>query len=160
MTDVKWTDVVQVLVGIVGIPFIIYQLYEVRRSIQGQTLGELYEHYHRVVTVFVERPHLRPYFYENKPIDESTSSDHREEIESMCDLFAAVLEHALVQQKNVPRRAWKECWETFVAERHRKSPELQRYLKENGTWYLQDLCALKTNQPRRRGRRGDAKAQS
>lgn len=138
-SDIKWTDVVQALVGLGGIPFIIYQLREVKRSVQGQTLSELYDHYHQVVSVFLKKPNLRPYFYENKPLDTSAGPALCAEVESICELFAAVLEHAVVQEKNVPRRAWAECWQTFVMERLKKSSVLQEYLKKNEGWYLRRL---------------------
>ena len=138
-SDIRWTDVVQALVGLGGIPFIIYQLREVKRSVQGQTLSELYDHYHQVVSVFLEKPNLRPYFYENKALDTSADPALCVEVESMCELFAAVLEHAVVQEKNVPRRAWAECWQTFVTERLQKSSVLQEYLKKNEGWYLKTL---------------------
>jgi hypothetical protein len=137
--DVRWTDIVQVIVGVGGIPLIIYQLREVQRSIQGQTLSELYDHYHQVVSAFLKKPELRPYFYENKSFDESTSAGLRVEVECMCELIAGILEHAMVQEKNVPSSAWSECWETFVIERIKKSSVLREYLKRNASWYLKKL---------------------
>jgi len=144
--DVKWTDIVQATVGVVGIWFIIHQLRQVKQSIQGQTLSELYDHYHEVVDVFLEKPHLRPYFYENKAlVDISTSPGLRDEVQSMCELMAAVLEHALVQEENVPREAWAQCWKTFIKERLDKSCVLQEYLKKNAGWYLNKFPCLKSD---------------
>lgn len=139
--EIKWTDWVQAIVGVVGIPLIVYQLHEVRRTIQGQTLSELYDHYHHVLSELLKKPELRPYFYENK-IPEKDNPTLDVELESMCELFAAVMEHACVQKKNVPFKSWQECWETFVKERQKKSAVLRNYLHVNRDWYLKDLQCL------------------
>jgi hypothetical protein len=144
----RWTDVAQgfvpIAVALAGVPFIWYQLREVNRSVQGETLSELYGHYHDVVSIFLERPHLRPYFYENKTLDDFADPELRSQVRTMCELIAGVLEHAVVQEQNVPKGSWKDCWESYVRERLKTSVVLREYLKENMDIYLKTLPDFST----------------
>lgn len=137
--DVKWTDVVQALVGLCGLPLVLYQLRELQRSIQGQTISDLYEQYHQVVGAVLERPTLRPYFYENKALDSSISPALQADVESMCELIAAVLEHAHFQGKDVGTTRWKQCWGPYIEERLEKSSVLKDYIRRNKHWYSEEL---------------------
>ncbi len=147
---VKWTDLVTALAAVLGVPFIIYQIREVKLSIQGETLNGLYDHYHDVVNMFLERPYLRPYFYDNKPLANSSDPHHPDlpnQVNTMCELIAGVLERALVQEERLPGSAWKECWEAFIIERL-KSPVLQDYIEEHHHFYVKRLVELsRASQP-------------
>ena len=123
--DVKWTDVVQAPVGLCGLALVLYQLRELQRSIQGQTISDLYEQYHQVVGAVLERPTLRPYFYENKALDSSISPALQADVESTCELIAAVLEHAHFQGKDVGTTRSKQCWGPTLRSDWRKAPSLR-----------------------------------
>ena len=129
--DVKWTDVVQAPVGLCGLPLVLYQLRELQRSIQEQ--------YHQVVGAVLERPTLRPYFYENKALDSSISPALQADVESMCELIAAVLEHAHFQGKDVGTTRSKQCWGPYIEERLEKSSVLKDYIRRNKHWYSEEL---------------------
>lgn len=142
----KWTDIGQLVVGVCGLLvsvggllLIVYQLREVQHSIQAQTTSDLYDHYHQMISVFVKRPDMRPYFYEKKALEPSASPALRADVESMCELIAGVLEHALFQGNDVGEKRWKECWDPYIKERFLKSSILQQYLKNNAEWYSSKL---------------------
>jgi hypothetical protein len=49
-------------------------------------LSELYGHDHDVVSIFLERPHLRRYFYENKRLDDFVDPVLRSQVRTNCQV--------------------------------------------------------------------------
>jgi hypothetical protein len=62
-----------------------------------------------------------------------------EEIELMSEMFLGLIEHAKLQEKNMPKDSWKNCWLPFSHERIRKSPQLMNFFRSNNVWYTQAL---------------------
>ena len=138
---VPWNDVAQLAISVVAFPFVVYQIWQLNRSVQADTHSNLYDHYLKVIELFFEKPHLRPYFYECKRLtDDANAAGNeklRREIDVMCETIAGLLEHAAVQKKNLPGDSWENCWKAFTVERFRQSPALRQFLAKNGGWYAE-----------------------
>src|SRR5580700_1395026 len=72
LADVSWPAVVQavasvaaVVVAVVGFIFLWGQVQGVKRTIQSEASGKVYAEDFDILAIFVDKPHLRPYFYKN-----------------------------------------------------------------------------------------------
>ena len=127
------TDIAQVLISVIGFVFVIYQVVHLIRSIQGVTQDRLYAHYTEICKIFLEKPHLRPYFYEKKVCAETEACDAKlqAEIEAMSEVILGLIEHSVLQRNNLPDDAWKNCWEPYARERIKKSIEIKKFFAPN-----------------------------
>ena len=134
---VKWTEVAQLGVTILGFLTVIYQMWRVGRSTAGNTYASLYGEYMDVCKLFLKTPRLRPYFYNSATVGADVSADDplRIEIETMCELMTGLLEHAALQQVNIPGDIWEECWEKYTNERYNDSPAMRSYWDRNQHLY-------------------------
>jgi hypothetical protein len=133
--DVKWTDVAGLVVALGGLFALFVQLRGVTRSIQAETLSHLYDHYHNVMSVFQEKPQLRRYIFGSEILS-VPDPDARAELDTVCELVAALFEHAWVQHANVPEAPWQECWFHWMRKSLAKSVELRRFLGDNRAMYV------------------------
>ena len=134
--EVKWTDVAQLGVAIIGFVLILSQLGKLKKQLAGDAYTSLYEQYVDVCKLFLEKPHLRPYFYEKRAVD-ATIPDRKTiqaEVEIVAELMTGLLEHAAVQQDSIPKDIYEQCWLEFTKDRF-ESPALISYWQENKRWY-------------------------
>jgi hypothetical protein len=57
------------------------------------------------------------------------------EIDGMSEMILTLIEHAALQQDNLPADSWDHCWQPYARERMQKSRALQAFYKENHLWY-------------------------
>ena len=142
----KWTDVLPAIISTVGFGLVIYQIWRLKLSVQGETHSRLYNHYLEINKLLLAKPNLRPYFYENKVFGRGESGTEeaqlRGEVEMMCELIAGLLEHAVLQKNKLPPDSWENCWKAYTYERFEKSGELERFFAENQKWYAKVFCDL------------------
>jgi hypothetical protein len=142
----SWTSDVQAIASIIGFVVVIYQIWRLKLTIQGDTHSKLYTHYLEVTKLLLQKPELRPYFYEGKTLDAKLPADAelRQQVEMMSEVFLGLLEHAVLQRKNLPGDSWNNCWKAYVRERYTTSPELARFFRANQKWYAKALCEALT----------------
>jgi hypothetical protein len=152
-TGADIAQIVQALVATLALIAIYFQIRQAAKSfmqsraelnksiegLQASSASQLYDHYHNVTNVFLGNPKLRPYFYGG--LDDNPE-DLRGDIDTMCELMAGVLEHALVLEKSLPKASREECWERWVDERLMKSRMLRRFITTNSSWYVTKLVDL------------------
>src|SRR5262245_52358913 len=103
MTLHDFADCAQIAVAafsLVGFGFVWLQLRDLRRNVQGATQDQLYAHYMEVCKLFIDKPYLRPYFYENEPRPISPPADRASlgsEIDAASEAILGIIEHAIVQ---------------------------------------------------------------
>ena len=134
--EVKWTDVAQLGAAIIGFVLILFQLGKLKEQLAGDAYTSLYEQYVDVCKLFLKKPYLRRYFYEEHAL-EATIPDHdaiQAEVEIVAELMTGLLEHAAVQQDSIPSDIYEQCWLKFTKDRFR-SPELIAFWHENKEWY-------------------------
>jgi hypothetical protein len=136
--------VFQMLVAAIGFPVVIYQLIQLHKNLEGATQDRLYAHYTEICKLFMQNPELRPYFYgrvENaggtlrgeqaRECNDSLSP----KIAFMCEAIFGLVEHAVLQKKNLPGDAWKNCWRPYAIERLEQSEALENFFDPNAHWY-------------------------
>src|SRR2546421_1002091 len=62
-----------VVVTLFGFLSLRRQIKQVDLSTRGETHGDLYTHQHSITRFFIENPHLRPFFYDNKEVSSTDS---------------------------------------------------------------------------------------
>jgi len=136
--DITLAAAVQAGAAIIGFIVVIYQLIQVGRSLQGATQDRLYAHYTEICKLFVGKPELRPFFYDREPRPKSDDPDAiklKQEIDFMSETILGLIEHSVLQHKNLPKDAWLNCWKPYAAERIRKSVELRKFFLDNIDYY-------------------------
>ena len=151
----------QAIVSTLALLAVIYQMYYLRRGIRGVTQDNIYAHYSEVCKVFLEKPYLRPYFYDRK-VYAGPDPDHpdlREEIDATSELILGVIEHAVVQRENLLESAWHSCWGLYAFERVRHSLEIRSFFDGHEEYYTVPMRgvirALKQRFPERAVAGGD-----
>jgi hypothetical protein len=137
----KWTDVLQCLITAGGFWLVWSQIKNLRQSTAGNTYASLYGEYMDVCKLFLKRPYLRTYFYNTAPGGTGVPSTGPicEEIETMCELMTGLLEHATLQQMNIPPNIWEECWHKYTNDRFNESPAMISYWERNRHLYAEDF---------------------
>jgi hypothetical protein len=140
---VTWADAAQVIVSILGFCLVLYQIRQLIKNIRGSAHDSLYAHYTDISKLFMDKPYLYPYFYYNKdPGRLAHTANENNEVDIMSEMLLGLIEHATLEQKNLPFNAWSECWKPYALARMRTSGELRRYFDENKDWYTEQLRLL------------------
>jgi hypothetical protein len=144
-TLLPWDAFIQAVVGLigflvtlVGFLVVVWQLLDLRRNIQGATHDRLYAHYSDICKLFLEKPYLRPYFYENEAKPISCPADRpslNDEIDGMSEMILGLIEHAIMQHDNLPPDSWDNCWLHYAKERVEKSQAIREFYQKNKDWY-------------------------
>jgi hypothetical protein len=138
-------EVVQALVAFFGFWFVCYQILHLGKSIRGVTQDSLYTHYTEVGNWFLQKPYLRPYFYNDKIFEPDLGNAYlRDEIALMSEAILSLIEHAVLQRANLPKDSWERCWRQYARDRLEKSTETRRFFEANKEWYadaLRDMVA-------------------
>ena len=81
---------------------------------------------------FIEKPYLRPYFYDGKTIDpgDKTYPDAVAMAEFTLDTLQAFLEHRMGSGAAI-----HEGWTNYMYDAFDRSPLLRNYIKERKRWY-------------------------
>jgi hypothetical protein len=144
--QVTWAAALQALASIIGFAVIGYQVIHLRKNIRGATQDRLYAHYTEICKSLMQKPHLYPYFYERKTLSPASSLDTEEnlryEIDLMSETILGLIEHSCLQQKNLPKDSWKNCWLPYALERLDKSPAIEKFFNPNQGWYTSALCSV------------------
>jgi hypothetical protein len=138
--------VVQASASIIGFLVIGIQIFFLIRGLQGTTQDRLYAHYMEICKLFLQYPHLRPYFYDKAGNPQSAVPDPKitnktlvQQIDFMSEAILGLIEHSVVQLPNLPTDSWEGCWHPYAVERVKKSPALQEFYKSNLIWYADQM---------------------
>jgi hypothetical protein len=136
--------VIQMAASVIGFPVLIYQVLKLRNNLEGATQDRLYAHYMEICKLFMQNPELRPYFYgrsedAGKTVAEKRAKDCNDsltpKVAFMCEAILGLVEHAVLQKKNLPGDAWRNCWRPYAIERLKQSEALEEFFDPNAHWY-------------------------
>ena len=138
-----WADVIQAIAGVASVIATLVGFYWVRRQIKqfdlsarGETYGELYGQQHSITQFFIEKPHLRPFFYDGAEIS-STDPEFRN-VMAVAEMITDFLEHVYLQLPSLPDDI-RQGWESYIKRIYTGSPAIQFHLRENGAWYGEEF---------------------
>lgn len=127
------------VVTLAGFVLVRNQLRAERRALETQTSWQMYETSINILTVFVEHPEMRPYFYDNcaAPRAEPLRSRVLATAELLADhMESVVLSRDAVEAKTAP------VWVRYMQGIYRRSPVLREFLAEEGYRYADDFLQL------------------
>jgi hypothetical protein len=138
-----WIELGQLLVAGIGLPVLIWHVNGVHSSIKAQTLGCMYDHYFTICRTLLAKPLLRPYLYQGQRLASDAGPEVHAEVATVCELMTGLLEHAVVQRKNIPKDAWTNCWEPFLRHMYQDpNSELAEFYRKHRHFYAIDFQAL------------------
>ncbi len=133
--------VVSALVAIIGVIFVVKQLINLDHDVKGNTRASIYEMAARIKEVFLERPHLRPYFFDGVKI--GADDEHYAEAIAMADYFCLYLE-VISTQKSTVAECDRKAWCRYAYDVYMSSSLLQDYLADSAKkrWYSEPFWAV------------------
>jgi hypothetical protein len=129
-------NVLSVIVTLIGFVLLWRQIKRVDLSARGQTHSYLYTHQDSITRFFIDRPNLRPFFYDNVEVS-NTESDYVT-IKAVTEMVADFAEHIYLQLPNLPKDI-REGWEFYMKNLYNRSPILRTHFRDNGDWYSEDF---------------------
>ncbi|HSS32532.1 MAG TPA: hypothetical protein VLL27_04560 [Solirubrobacterales bacterium] len=97
--------------------------------------------------VFLDRPSLRPYFYENRPLRWWNSAKRRAEVISVAEIVidfvdsvACLRRHGQISDRDY------ENWRVFTESYHQQSPAVRQLWRHWGEFYLPETADLFSGQ--------------
>ena len=145
----SWADaaqIVQAIMQIVGIPFVAYQVLELKKSLYSNTHSNIYTRYADTIRCLLDKPHLYPYFRENGRLEDPgatlEAAEKRAEVQSLCELTTSLFEHATLEKHNMPSTSWEDCWLPYIRASYEQSVEMRLFFETHQDFYIPEFCRL------------------
>ena len=132
----RWSLIVSIIgivIQILAFAWVIITLresdYSFKRGVYGSAATWIFD----LDRAFIEKPYLRPYFYDGKTIEPGDKKLHEEALamaEYMSDTFEIFLTHRFKAEHAEPDKAWLNWMDSTL----NNSPILQEYLTSHETW--------------------------
>lgn len=120
------------VVTLAGFVLVRNQLRAERRSLETQTSWQMYETSISILTVFVEHPEIRPYFYDGRPAP--TEEPLRSRVLATAELVADHMESVVLSQDAV-QAGTGAVWVRYMQGIYRRSPVLRWFLAHENEGY-------------------------
>lgn len=141
-----WTDVVMAvgtvlgaLFTALGLGFIIIQLRAARRQLTITTFENLYSRMQGIHEIFLEKPHLRPFFYSGESVKEE--AEDYAEVCIIAEMLADFFQQVCLQLDLMPPKT-AQGWRAYMSDVAGKSPALRAHLRKNSAWYPSRLLVI------------------
>lgn len=129
-TWAELAEVVQALVALVGVPILIWQMRQVRKSLYSDALSSVYSGYLDLDRYFIQAPALRRVFYDKLPPEQLEAHD-RDRLDAVCELVMDVLYQSYLQRELIERFSAEQA---FI-ERLTKASVIRPFLQKNHEHY-------------------------
>jgi hypothetical protein len=129
----NWVSILQLVVSIAGFLLVITSVRQAAETLERSVYSNATDWVLGLDRVFIERPHLRPYFYNGEAI--APGHDDFDEAVAMAELVADTLEAVWEQRFASRGKQPIEGWENWMMEMVDQSPLLRRHLSDHRSWY-------------------------
>jgi len=123
------------------------------QSVESSVFGSITSHALASDELFINNPHLRPYFFSGKDLTENDPIYHQ--VYGTAEFYLDYFDSLSTQLRKYPHlwRYEKDSWEANIIDMFAWTPALCRFLEANKDWYGDNLFALKKagEEKRRRG---------
>ena len=120
------------VVTLVGFLLLRNQMRAERRALETQTSWQMYETSISILTVFVEHPEIRPYFYDNRPAP--AEEPLRSRVLATAELVADHMESVVLSRDAVEVNT-RSVWVRYMQGLYRRSPVLRAFLAPESEGY-------------------------
>ena len=107
-------------------------------QIRGDVHERLFNQNQTILEFLGNHPHLRPYLYDNKPINDCPDDEGRDQIRLVAEMITGFLEISAISIPEMPVHE-KQLWKQFIVETYRSSPAIREYLDESRDLYSDEL---------------------
>lgn len=114
------------LLVLVGFGFVVRQL-------RSNSVQQLYCRMYEIHRLFIEKPYLRPYFYENWDVPDRASW-LAVEVDATSEMLADFFQQVFLELDLLPRSA-ASGWRIYMKDTLDHSQVLQRYVNAHRDWY-------------------------
>jgi len=123
------------LAAVVTALILIYQIQDLRKTVQNQTYQAVYSEMLKLDRFFFDNWELREHFYEGKPLPQGEKMQAQAKIvaELICDLFDDVYH----QRSTMPPRTFEE-WRTYMRKLFKECEVLRTAMESRTDWYPKD----------------------
>jgi len=125
----NWTAVVQavgavaaVVVGILGFLFVWVQIRGLKQALNSETHSKVYAEDFEIIKLFVDKPHLRPYFYEKVEIKPGSTDEAA--VQTIAELWCCHFEHVMLQLNYLPK-VIRQSWVDYARFVYKSSPAIR-----------------------------------
>lgn len=142
---VSWGALASSLVAIAGFLFVQRQVRQSERSLLGSTSQFCYQSMSALLMVLIDKPHLRPYLYENRPLPPpDEDGELRQQVLALAAHYADFFDALLLQDLlgNVPVHEYISVWKGFIQDMLTRNAVIRQYCVDHPTWYSPELLAL------------------
>lgn len=142
-------ELLSLIVSVAGFVVVIISIHLLRRqiSIADRGLREswlipLKTQQLEIDKLFIERPHLRKYFYEAEPVSDSKSDEYAQvaaTAEYILDHLSGVISQRTADGEPLTSTIWRE----YIKDSFINSPALCALLEKHRRWYPKELSDIK-----------------
>jgi len=126
---------------VVGLSINFYQTRKVAKSVAANILHSTANQVITLDRLFVEKPELRPYFYNCKPLDDK--DDKSTQVQATAELMLDVFDVVADQSKDFAEYYERpEAWDTWIIDMFGTSPVLRDKFQQSSDWYAYKLKRL------------------
>lgn len=130
------------LLIVVGLTVNFIQSNRVEKSIRATVQNSVLNHVLTLDKLFMDKPYLRPYFYEGKPIDEK--DEKYQEVVMAAEMVLDIFDIIAAQNQNF-LEFWDDpqAWDEWMIDTFATSPILRDTLDKRSSWYSKFLIDLR-----------------
>jgi hypothetical protein len=131
------TSLIQTAVAVVGFAAVIYQLFQVEKSLRASARSSIYSMAATVKQNIIDDPALKPYFYDGKELNSEDSNYNK--VIAMADLYSLYLEKIATQSESISKDN-KDAWaENYITEVYNNCPAVREHLHKHKNSYSDEL---------------------
>jgi hypothetical protein len=145
LTSFEWLSLVVSIVGFAAVVVTLYLLHVENRlserALKEGALVPLKLQQLEIDKIFIEKPHLRKYFYEDCPVLDPNSEETAQALamaEYILDHFAAILPHTTVKGERLTFTIWRN----YMRDSFAQSRVLSDTLRTRRQWYPDELFII------------------
>lgn len=135
-------SVATVVVGIAGFIFVWLQIRGLRQALQSEANAKIYAEDADIMKIFIGKPHLRRYFFDNAEAPPEGSPDY-DEVRTIAHLTCCHFEHVLLQLNNLPEFV-RQGWVDYARYLYQRSPVIRSSYPElrDANVYVKEMDAM------------------
>ena len=145
LTSFEWLSLIVSVVGFAAVVVTLYLLHVENRlserALKEGALGPLKLQQLEIDRIFIEKPQLRKYFYDDVPVLDPDSEESAQALsmaEYLLDHFAAILPHTTVKGE----RLTSTIWRNYMRDSFTHSRVLSETLLLRRHWYPEELLDI------------------
>lgn len=130
---------VSAVIAVVGVPFILLQLRDVRRSQFSNSISSVYETFVQLDRFFIEKPEYRAFVYEQKPREDIPTA-LQPAAESVAEFVTDIMYQAFNQKAAIGLSLFAP--EVAYIQGLFRSPLMRNFLSSHKEWYKEEFVTM------------------